>query len=300
MSNVESKIANERFDRARFKEMFNRILNVLTPDNQALLSLQDIQGILKDAGESYGGIRAIPIRLIVGSEGRYRDFSNKFMPRYESLRGRWTSIDRAHQRDTILPAITVYEIGGLYFVRDGNHRVSVAKMLGMVEIDAEVITLSTPLRLEKPANKPLMKRQVIEFERRQFLKQIEKKYHPEFVELQFTETGRYAEIGHHINSHKGFLERQSRTSSFSEACISWKRHLFLPIVNIIEEENILSRFHGRTAADLYVWIIKHGNSLPRTLEHRRLSVREVILDLSKRFGRNPFQRFSAFLKRNFR
>ncbi len=303
MSNFESKIANERFDRARFREVFGRILNVLTPDNQALLSLRDMRGILKDAGESYGGIRAIPIRLIIGSEGRYRDFSNKFLPRYEALRGRWTSIDRAHQRDIILPAITVYEIGGLYFVRDGNHRVSVAKTLGMEEIDAEVITLSTPLRLEKPANRVLMKQQVIEFERQQFLEQIEKSYQSEFVELQFTETGRYAEISHHINSHKSFLERQGRTISFSEASISWKKRLFLPIANIIEEENILSRFHGRTAADLYVWIIKHGDSLPRSLEHRKLSVREVIQDLSKRFGRGPFQRFFAFLKqlrRNFR
>ena len=296
MSNLESKIANERFDRARFKELFGRILNVLTPDNQALLSLQDVRGVLKSAGESYGGIKAISIKLIVGSEGRYRDFSSKFMPRYESSRTRWTSIDRAHQKDIILPAIRVYEVGGLYFVRDGNHRVSVAKMLGMEEIDAEIIRLNTAFRLEGPVSKPLMKKRIIEFERQQFAKQIEERYHKEVAELEFTEAGRYDEIMRHIQSHQNWLKRQGTEVDFTHAYLSWKKKVLIPVLEIINEEGILNRFYGRTPADLYVWIIKHGSKLEQSLGHRGLQVREVIRDFSKRFGRNQFQRFWTFVK----
>jgi hypothetical protein len=38
-------------------------------------------------------------------------------------------------QDITLPSILLYEIGGVYFVRDGNHRVSVAKIKGVEFID---------------------------------------------------------------------------------------------------------------------------------------------------------------------
>ena len=299
MNTFKSDIADDRFNRARAKELWGRILNVLSPEKQALLSLKDMQEIIKSSGESYGGIKAIPIHLIVGSEGRYRDFSSKFLPRHESLRGRWTNVDRAHQQEIVLPAITAYEIGGLYFVRDGNHRVSVAKAMGMEAIDAEIISLNTPFRLEGPISKGILKEKVIEFERQRFLEKLDSSSHHELEDVRFSEPGRYDEITRHIKSHARYLTNKGAEPTFLQAFISWKKLVFLPIVEIISEEGILSRFRTRTAADLYVWIIKHGNRMRRV--HRRgLHMREITLDLSKRFGKNQFQHLVALARRFLR
>ena len=88
-------------------------------------------------------MEAVNVDRIVGSEGRYRDFNRHFLPRREFLQSRWVSIDMAHYNDVSLPPVRVYEIGGVYFVRDGNHRVSVARMRGQTMIDAEVTRLDT-------------------------------------------------------------------------------------------------------------------------------------------------------------
>ena len=93
-----------------------------------MLSFNDVKKILKPQNEVYAGMQIVPINKIVGSEGRYQDFDNHFLPRTNLLKSRWARVDEAHLNDIVLPPIQLYEIGGLYFVRDGNHRVSVAKM----------------------------------------------------------------------------------------------------------------------------------------------------------------------------
>jgi hypothetical protein len=47
-----------------------------------------------------------------------------------------------------LPAVSLYKIGEAYFVRDGNHRVSVARYHGVVEIDAEVVEIRGQMRTD--------------------------------------------------------------------------------------------------------------------------------------------------------
>ena len=118
--------AQEDFVKARNKAWVNDLQNLMNPDKKKLLSFNDVKKILKPQNEVYAGLKVVPIKKIVGSEGRYNDFDNHFLPRSNELKQRWMNVDEAHLSDVVLPPIQLYELGGLYFVRDGNHRVSVA------------------------------------------------------------------------------------------------------------------------------------------------------------------------------
>jgi hypothetical protein len=86
-------------------------------------------------------MRTVEVEKIVGSVGRRRDFDSSFLPVKVSMSGRWGRVDRAYYRGVELPAVSLYKIGENYFVRDGNHRVSVARYHGVAAIDAEVVEI---------------------------------------------------------------------------------------------------------------------------------------------------------------
>jgi hypothetical protein len=91
--------------------------------------------------QAYRGMRTVEVEKITGSVGRYRDFDGSFLPLKRSMGERWSRIDRAYHRGEELPAVSLYKIGDAYFVRDGNHRVSVAHYHGVAAIDAEVVEI---------------------------------------------------------------------------------------------------------------------------------------------------------------
>lgn len=97
------------------------------------------QGTLK-AGR-YAGLRSVPISQIVGSEGRMRDFSESFRPLQRHTKERWVSVAMARAHGLELPPVALLQIGEAYFVRDGHHRISVAKARGQDSIEAEVTVL---------------------------------------------------------------------------------------------------------------------------------------------------------------
>jgi hypothetical protein len=90
---------------------------------------------------------------IRGSEGRSRYFDRDFNPLYDRARGRWLNIARARQQGKDLPLVVLVQVGDIYFVKDGHHRISVARALGQKAIDARVTVwqVSGPLPWEMPA-----------------------------------------------------------------------------------------------------------------------------------------------------
>jgi hypothetical protein len=79
---------------------------------------------------------------IVGSEGRYADFDDEFLPLKDSSEEKWRSLYAALRRGEELPPVSLLKVGDAYFVRDGNHRVSVARWRGVEVLDAEVVEVS--------------------------------------------------------------------------------------------------------------------------------------------------------------
>jgi hypothetical protein len=256
--------AAEDFNKARNREFFGRILAMLTNQKDNLLSLQEVKALVGPTSETYRGLRVVPIEKIVGSEGRYQDFNRTFLPRHNRLKGRWVRVDTAHHQEVILPPVTLYEIGGVYFVRDGNHRVSVGKLQGVEFIDAEVISLETRVSLKPGMSRDKLREAVIDLEREEFLKHTRLAELRPGAKIDFTATGRYDEIIRHINGHKYYLNLAKKEEiSFQEAVLSWYDTVYKPIVDLTGEQRLLKAFPGRTAADLYVWIVRHWDELKK-------------------------------------
>ncbi len=110
----------------------------LTHRSNALLDLDEIEHSLQMRGRHYAGVQAVLLEQIRGSEGRVRDFDSAFHPLSEKTRDRWVSVATARLQGKALPAVELIQIGKNYFVRDGHHRISVARALGEAAIDAIV------------------------------------------------------------------------------------------------------------------------------------------------------------------
>jgi hypothetical protein len=134
------------FDRARRRAYARRVLNRLRRSGEPdrLRSFDDAKASLAGWRQVYRGLRLVEVDKIVGSVGRHREFDSSFLPRRASSETRWKRIDWAFHRAENLPPVSLYEVGGLYYVRDGNHRVSVARFHGVREIEAEVVQVRGP------------------------------------------------------------------------------------------------------------------------------------------------------------
>jgi hypothetical protein len=282
--------ASEDFSKARSKEFFSRIQHFLNPEQENLLSFEEVKEILRPKNEVYNGIQAVPIDRIVGSEGRYRDFNKYFLPRADHLRSRWERVDMAHLKDVILPSIQLYEIGGVYFVRDGNHRVSVARSQGTEAIDAEVTSLSTEIRIHPDMTTEDLRNALIAYEKSEFFKKTKFDTITGYQNLDFSTPGRYDVIYNHILVHKYFMnEKRKSLVSEEEAIKAWYADVFKPIISIIEENHLCERFQNRSAADLYVWIVKHWDFLKKKYGGQ-YPVSEAAKDFAQKYGKEPASR----------
>jgi len=297
MENLNVKaLASADFSRARGMAAFSKILYLMNTDKDKLLSFHDVKDILKPKNQIYRGVQTVPIYLIVGSEGRYHDFNRFFLPKTEHLRSRWERIDEAHLKDIILPSIQLYEIGGVYFVRDGNHRVSVAKAQNVEFIDAEVISLASEINITPDMTTDQLRETLIGYEKNVFYDKTNFGGLTGDMSLDFSTPGRYDVIYNHILVHKYFLnESMKEEIPFSDALVSWYNKVYSPAIAIIREQWLLANFPGRTEGDLYVWIVKHWDFAKK--KYRGYSLAEAADDFSRKYGQSKgsFFRFLALL-----
>ena len=254
--------SEDDFNKAHTKAFINEIQHLLSPEEASLISLNDVKQMIKASAETYIGMKVIPIDKIVGSEGRYNDFDNRFFPKSSHLKNRWQHVDEAAIQDITLPPIKVYEIAGLYFVRDGNHRVSVAKARGTEFIDAEVVSLQSEIKLHKADSLKEIQKQIINYEKRVFYSETNFGDITDYWCLDFSRAGRYDVIYNHILTHKYYMNQNRTTEvSMEEAIKSWFYNVYFPLVSIIREKFILRDFPGRTLGDLYVWTVRYWDDL---------------------------------------
>lgn len=253
---------NEDFYKSHQKALINEIQHLLNPEEAALISFTDIKKLLKPKNEIYKGMQIVPIKLIVGSEGRYQDFDNHFFPKSNYLKTRWERVDAAHIQGIILPPITLYELGGLYFVRDGNHRVSVAKSMGQEAIDAEVVSLQSEIHLKPGSTKEDMIKQVIAYEKRVFYNETGFGDITDDWQLDFSTSGQYDVIYNHILIHKYYINMNKEEEiPIQDAILSWYENVYTPVKKAIQSHKILKKFPKRTISDLYVFVIKYWDEL---------------------------------------
>ena len=127
------------------RAFLRKIYSFLTGHSRSLLDLTTEVSGRKICSQRYAGSRTVPICRIKGSEGRSDDFDCDFNPMHTRTRHRWLSIAVARSCGDTLPLVELIQLGEDYFVRDGHHRISVARALGQDYIDAEVVLELEPL-----------------------------------------------------------------------------------------------------------------------------------------------------------
>lgn len=126
------------YNRARSRPIWRELWLSLTGRACCLLSLDAIRaGLVRSS--RHVGIRLVPIHQIRGSEGRQADFDADFRPLSSHNMHRWLNVATAQLKGMTLPPVDLIQVGDIYFVQDGHHRVSVARALGRQTIEAHVL-----------------------------------------------------------------------------------------------------------------------------------------------------------------
>ena len=145
-SGFPSADAQDDFQRARRRQVMSQLARRLGRDSRdvdVILPFEEVVDALGRVEERYIGLQTIELDSILGTvdRGAHGGFDRQFRPTTARVRARWERIANAARRGESLPPISVYRIGDVHFVRDGHHRVSVARALGAEAIDAEVTEL---------------------------------------------------------------------------------------------------------------------------------------------------------------
>jgi hypothetical protein len=147
-------LARRRFDAFRRLGRTDRLVGRLLGRENKLICLE--QAIAGRTAHSTieVGILSVALSDIVGSEGRSCDFDSDWRPLNDASQARWMSISMARESKTPLPPVALIEVDGKYYVRDGHHRISVARSLGNEYIEALVtiwLMSPAPIKVESAA-----------------------------------------------------------------------------------------------------------------------------------------------------
>jgi nucleotide-binding universal stress UspA family protein len=262
--NTQSRLAAERvFERARARAFMERVVGQLRRRPTDLLPFEQVRAKLGLLPSSDRGLHEIPLDHIVGSEGRYQEFTRSFLPRQRRMRDRWKRVYAATEDQAGLPPVEVYQVGDVYFVKDGNHRVSVAREMGAKTIEAYVTEFISPLPIavDAPLDDVLLQAGHWRFLQQTHLDEL----HPE-TPIEVTCPGCYEKLIEHIAVHGYFLGMDRQCAiCWQDAVSSWFDNVYMPMVHIIREQDVLKDFPERTEADLYLWIMEHRHYLAEEL-----------------------------------
>ena len=286
-SSYLKQIAHSEYETALRRGFWRSVMGWLTQKNNKLLPFDEVRRVLPVHGQYDAGLHVIPVDKIVGSVARYNDFDRAFIPRQRHTRSRWISIDMAKLQEVNLPPIEVYKIGEIYFVKDGNHRVSVAREKGQVFIDANVIEIITevPITAATNINTLIREEERLNFYHKTLLKSVR----PD-ARIELTIPGQYDKLLEHISVHRWFMgERVEHEVPYPEAVAGWYDEVYQPLAKVIEEQKILKEFPGRTVADLYLWVIEHLWYL-RDQFQKEVSLTEAASHFALNFSRTPLAR----------
>ncbi|MDX1417546.1 MAG: universal stress protein, partial [Candidatus Promineifilaceae bacterium] len=236
-------------------------------------------------------LKEIPLDAIVGSVGRYKDFTRRFFPLIEEDEYRWARVHTLTESMEGLPPIEVFQIGDVYFVRDGNHRVSVARDMGATLIEAYVTYVESSVSLDPSiqADDLIIKERYARFLERTRLD----KAFPD-LDLSMSVAGNYRVLEQQIAVHQHWVkEKKGLEISFPEAAERWYRYIYWPVIQIIRERGMMRDFPNRTETDLFVWIDKHRHDLADRLGWT-VDAEQAIVDLANQQQGTPMQAMQQF------
>lgn len=253
---MESRqLAKGDFDRAKARAFWRKVTSWLSRRSNDLLPFDLVRDHMPIQGQHYLGLRQVEIDKIVGSTGRYKDFDRAFLPVQTHTRERWMNVDKARYDRINLPPVELYKMGDIYFVKDGNHRVSVAREWGQEYIDAFVTEIEIPVPLTADTRVDEVKNK---HEQAWFLDKtgLSKSFPGLLFETRTP--GQYDQLLEHISFHHWALgQKRKELITFEQAAASWCRTIYLPLVEAIRDQGIWKDFPNLYETDLYLWITKY-------------------------------------------
>lgn len=259
-------VALRDFQRARKQAALQQILARLRGESNELLCYDTVRQQLKVTGAPVKlGLQEIPLDKIVGSVGRFEDFSRSFLPLRDTDQERWVGVKTAVQSMKGMPPIEVYQVGDSYFVQDGNHRVSIARQLGTETISAYVTKVDTrvPLTAEDDASEIICKSFYADFLEQTNLDA----FYPD-ANLLMTFCDEYDVLLGQIRVEAALMGQGESIpdSPYPETAVrQWYENVYLPVIRVIREMGILYRFPQRTETDLYLVLSERHNELEEAL-----------------------------------
>ncbi len=255
--------AQNDFLRARRRQALSRLAGRLrrTPDDVGvILPFEEVVAALGRTGERSAGLESIPLESIVGTVDRTGDFDRQFRPTSSRVRSRWESIAQAERRGNAMPPISVYRVGGLHFVRDGHHRVSVARALGRMLIDAHVTEVLTRLA---PGDAMTVGDLPLKSHERVFLERVPLSP-AQTRRIRLTDPWVYAELAEGIEAW-GFRLMQDRGTLMDRRAVAaaWFEEEYAPVVELLREADLLgegteTEAYMRVAGDRYRLLRTHS------------------------------------------
>jgi nucleotide-binding universal stress UspA family protein len=264
-SNQNFRTALEDFNNARRKASLQEILARLTGKSNELLSYEEVAEKLRLNVRTERGVHEIPVKAIVGSVGRYTEFTRGFLPLKSEDQQRWARVKAVidDPAGISMAPIDVYKVGEVYFVLDGNHRVSVAQQEGVEFIEAHVIEVKTDVPVTADIQPDDL---IIKSEYADFLEQTGIARLRPGVDLSVTVPGQYEKLLEHIQVHNYFMGIDfQREIPYPEAVGHWYDTVYLSIVEPTRERGLLRWFPGRTETDLYLWVSEYRAALESEL-----------------------------------
>jgi nucleotide-binding universal stress UspA family protein len=258
--------AVQDFRRARKQAALAQLVARFTGRSDDLLAYHEVRDHIKTTGMVETGIQEIPLKAIVGSVGRYKDFTREFLPKKDSNEERWARVRASLIEMKGWPPIEVYQLGEVYFVKDGNHRVSVARQLGVDTITAYVTRLGANITLEidDDPDEIICKVRYAEFLEKTELDRLQ----PD-ADLLMTFCGHYRVLLEQIEAYRQQLNQErGDMASWEEAVGGWYDNVYLPTAELVREQGILRHFPRRTEADMYYLLWERREELEQALGWR--------------------------------
>jgi dienelactone hydrolase len=272
------------WEQARRVAFVQDILSAFSRRRSGLLPFEDVRSSLRLRGATYRGLQDVPVQQIVGSVNRYRDFTRAFFPREGVARQRWGRIAMLSSApDGGLPPVELYKVGELYFVRDGHHRVSVARQQKKSLIDAYVWEYESRVALDHDVSPEEL---LLKAAQAAFLEQTDADHYlPPDMHIELTDAEGYEDLSREIEAFQVALSQIDQLKvPYGEAVAQWCAMCYAPIVEIIRQRGMLPEFPGRTETDLYLWLYRNREELDARYGHDVL-IEEAADDLTERLGK---------------
>lgn len=253
--------ALEDFHRLRSKAALDRFWAGIRGESLDLLAYDEVSSKLRAVSQTNLGLQQVALKNIIGSVNRTSDFDRNFRPLSDGDSTRWADVKAAMTSPFTagVPPVTLYKIGEAYFVMDGNHRISIAKEMGLDSVEAYVtevktkVSLSSSFTLEELAEKAALA---------DFLEDTHLDRILPSVELSLNRIEYYPLLKEHIVVHQYYMGiDHKREVSFDEAAVDWYDHVYSPVVRIIEESGLRYEFPELTITDLYLWVLDKQQAL---------------------------------------